>query len=67
MLDRCPNLPQASVAGGHLAGLVELAQAPSHEQHGLDVAEHADELLLVDLERRQRGSELLPLHQVPAI
>jgi len=46
------DLAQAGLADGHLAGAVQLGKAPAEEPHGLDVAKHPDELLLVQLERR---------------
>jgi len=48
---RDPCLAQAGLADGHLTGAVQLAKAPAEEPHGLDVAKHPDELLLVQLER----------------
>jgi hypothetical protein len=53
------------VARRHFPRLVELAETPADEDHRLDVTEHPGELLLVQLKRRQRDSELLPFFQIP--
>lgn len=63
---RAPDLGKAGLSVRHGARVVELADAPGHHVHGLHVAQHAHQLLLVDLQRRQRGAELPPLTQVPA-
>jgi len=59
------DLAQASLACGHLARAMQLAEAPAEKPHGLDVAQHPDELLLVQLERGQWHTKLLPLSKVP--
>lgn len=60
-----PCLAQARLACGHLARAMELAEAPAQKPHGLDVAQHPDQLLLVQLERRQWHTKLFPLSKVP--
>lgn len=45
------DLAEAGLTYGHLARAVQLAETPAKEPHGLNVAKHPDELLLVQLER----------------
>ena len=43
----------------HFAWLIELAQSPANENHGLNVAEHPNKLFLVELKSFHWSSKLL--------
>ena len=55
-----PGLDHASISMTHLASFMQLAESETHEEHGVDAAQHPGQLLLVCLQQQDSFPLFVP-------